>query len=179
MRLIIKSGDILDEAVDVLVSTANVTLDLSGGIGGAIFRRGGSDVQQELMRYLRGIGMEEVAPGTIVRTGCGPLRVKHILHAVAIDGSCRSDVGLVRQVIESVLAEAARLGAGTVALPALATGYGPLSISAFADALRGACSRSDAPIEELRVVVREEGEAEVVAASLGVEPRREVCSGDA
>jgi O-acetyl-ADP-ribose deacetylase len=166
MRVVIKHGDILDEEVDVLISTANVHLNMSGGVNGAILLRGGEGVQRELHDALRRAGRAWVDPGTVVRTGPGPLRVGHILHAVAIDGLYRSSVALVQATIERALAEAALLGARTVALPALATGYGPLSIREFAEALRSALARGDVPIEELRIVLWREDEAEQVAAVL-------------
>jgi O-acetyl-ADP-ribose deacetylase len=174
MRTTVKSGDILDEEVDVLISTANVNLNMSGGVNGAILLRGGHDVQQELQGYLKRVGKNWVPPGTVVRTGPGPLRVKHILHAVSIDGFYQSSVELVERTIERSLTEAARLGAKTVALPALATGYGPLSILEFAQALRGATIREFAPIEELRVVLRRADEADIVATAFGMPPHEVV-----
>ena len=44
MRLHIKSGDILEEAADVLVCPANVYLNMSGGVNGAILLKGGRGV---------------------------------------------------------------------------------------------------------------------------------------
>jgi len=167
MRLIVRSGDILDEEVDVLISTANVNLNMSGGVNGAIVLRGGHAVQMELHRYLVSLGKGHVPTVTIVKTGPGPLRVKHILHAVAIDGFYGSSVELVEQTIVQALAEAARIGARSVALPALATGYGPLSIAEFAEALRRALERACLPIEELRIVLWRADDAETVNSVLG------------
>jgi O-acetyl-ADP-ribose deacetylase (regulator of RNase III) len=167
MRVVVRRGDILGEEADVIVSTANVNLAMSGGVSGAILRRGGGDVQQALADYLRGTGRDSVPPGSVVLTGPGPLRAKHLLHAVSIDESYGSSVGLVRRTIEGALSEAAGLGARSVALPALATGYGPLLIHEFAEALKGALGRTYEPIEELRVIVWDEGEAEIVSEVLG------------
>ena len=166
MRVIVTHGDILDEAADVLICSANVHLNLSGGVGGAILARGGDEIQRALHESLRRTGRSWVEPGTVVGTGPGPLRVGHILHAVAIDGFYGSSVDLLRRTIERALAEAARLGARSVALPSLATGYGPLSPGDFAEALRAALAHLDVPIEELRVVLRHEDEARAVAAAL-------------
>lgn len=46
MRWTLKSGDILDEPADVLVCSANVFQNLSGGVGGAILLRYGDAVQR-------------------------------------------------------------------------------------------------------------------------------------
>ena len=96
------------------------------------------------------------------------MRANHLLHAVSIDGSYASSVELVRQTIARALSEAAGLGASTVALPALATGYGPLMISEFAEALKGAIRGTFDPIEELRVVLWREDEAKTVSEVLGL-----------
>ena len=41
MRVLCKAGDIVDEVVDVLISSGNIYLNLSGGVGGEILHRGG------------------------------------------------------------------------------------------------------------------------------------------
>ena len=107
-----------------------------------------------------------VEPGTVVRTGPGSLPVKHILHAVAIDPSYDSSVELVASTIGTALAQARDLGAKTVTLPALATGFGPLAMADFAAALKQALARDWSPIERLKVVLRNEDDADTVRAAL-------------
>jgi len=148
------SGDVLDERVDVLICTANPTLGMSGGVNGALLLRGGDSVQRELKAYLSGLRKMYVEAGTVVRTGPGPLAVKHILHAVGVNSQYESSVELIRDLLSSALSEAARLGAHTVATPALATGYGPLTMTQFAEALSGAIRRDYPGLRELRVVLR-------------------------
>jgi O-acetyl-ADP-ribose deacetylase (regulator of RNase III) len=122
LRVVVKAGDILDERVDVLISSANPDLNMSGGVNGAILLRGGQTVQDELKAYLREHDARWVEPGDVVKTGPGPLAVRAILHAVAIDRAYRSDTALVQRTIQTALQRAAELDAETVALPALATG---------------------------------------------------------
>lgn len=74
----------------------------------------------------------------------------------------------VRETVSRALALAARQGAATVALPALATGYGPLSIRQFAEGLRAALSGQYPGVEELRVVLASEDDAVVVREVLRV-----------
>lgn len=166
MKIIVKHGDILVEQVDVLVSTANPQLNMSGGINGEILVRGGLAVQQELRAWQARTGKKWVEPGSAVTTGPGPMPVKHIIHAVSIDPWYHSDIDLVRRTVEAALTEAARLGAFTVALSALATGYGRLPMRDFAAGLKLALAREYPPVEELRVVVRREGDAETVRSVL-------------
>jgi len=168
VRIIVKTGDILDERVDVLISSGNTQLNMSGGVNGAILHRGGKDVQAELRTYLKGLGRHWVEPGAVVLTGPGPLAVRHIVHAVAIDAFYASSVELVQKTATRALELAAEQGAATVALPALATGYGPLSVRQFAEGLRGALSSQYPGIAELRVVLASEGDAAVVREVLGV-----------
>jgi hypothetical protein len=94
--------------------------------------------------------------------------VKKILHAVAIDPSYDSSIDLVRDTIIRALSRARELGARTVNLAALATGFGPLLMEDFAGALRQALARDWTPLELLRVVVRHEEEAAKIREVLAV-----------
>lgn len=165
-RVIVSDGDVLDQVVDVLICTANPLLRMTGGVNGALLQRGGREVQRELEEHLRQQGRTWVPPRTVVRTGPGPLAVGHILHAVSIDGFYRTDHATVRDTLRVALALAADLGARTVATPALATGYGPLTMGAFAAALREALGAATPPLEELRVVLRRPADAALVRAGL-------------
>src|SRR5262245_41642262 len=120
MKVIVKQGDVLDEAADVLICTANPLLNMSGGVNGAILQRGGGDVQAELRRRLADRNVKAVSRGTVVRTGPGPLAVKHILHAVGVDAFYQSSVDVISALVREALSQAAALGAGTVAMPAIA-----------------------------------------------------------
>lgn len=167
MRLIVKTGDVLDEAVDVLICTANPTLTMSGGVNGALLERGGLEIQDELRRHLAEHRKNWVEPGSIVRTGPGPLPVKHILHAVGVSALYESSTDLVACTLDRALRIAADLGARSVATPAIATGYGPLTIEDFVSALKKIAYCPYSPIEELRVVLRHEDQTQTVAAMMG------------
>jgi O-acetyl-ADP-ribose deacetylase (regulator of RNase III) len=162
MNLAIKTGDVLNEACDLLICTANPQLNMSGGVNGAILLRGGQAIQKELWQHLRTCGKPSVEPGTVIRTGPGPLRVKHILHAVTVDAFYGSSIDLVRRTIETALGQAQQLGAATVAMPALATGYGPLSVEEFAQALAEALQQEWPGIDRLTVVMRNVENTEIV-----------------
>jgi len=151
-------GDVLKVPADVLISTANPWLQMTGGVNLAIIVRPlGELVHEELQRYLPATGKRMVEPGTVVRTGPGSLPVKHILHAVAIDPSYDSSVELVANTITTALTQARELGAKVVSIPALATGFGPLSMEDFAAALKQATAREWSPIETLKVVLLRRG----------------------
>ena len=162
----VKVGDLLDEAADVIISTGNPWLNMSGGVNGAILARGGEAIQEELRAHLRDLGEPAVAPGTVVATGPGRLRAKTILHAVAIDPFYDSSVEMVRETVERALTMARGLDAKVVAMPALATGYGHLSIEQFAEAFAQATRKDWSPIERLVVIVRKPENATAVRDAL-------------
>jgi O-acetyl-ADP-ribose deacetylase (regulator of RNase III) len=163
MKVEVLAGNILDVPADVLVSTANPWLQMTGGVNlGIIVRPRGEAVYEELQSCLRASGQRMVDPGTVLCTGPGSLPVKNILHAVAIDPSYDSSIDLVRDTIIKALAKAQELGARTVNLAALATGFGPLLMEQFGSALRQALARDWAPLDTLRVVVRHEEEAATI-----------------
>ncbi len=167
MNVSVFAGNVLDVPADVLISTANPWLQMTGGVNLAIILRPkGEDVHAELQTYLPGTGHRIVPPGTVVRTGPGSLPVKHILHAVAIDPSYDSSVELVASTITSALTQARDLGAKVVSMPALGTGFGPLSIGDFAAALKQTLAGDWVPLELLKVVLKDEDAADAVRAGL-------------
>jgi O-acetyl-ADP-ribose deacetylase (regulator of RNase III) len=151
MRWQVYHGDILDVPADVLVCSANVYLALSGGVGGAFLLRYGSAMQEALQQYLAEKGIRHVERGDVVTLPpCGsPYRA--VLHAVAVDGFYESTPTVVAGVLAESLRQAAALAANTVALTAVATGYGCMSISDFAAGLRRVVSEAFPPLE--RVVI--------------------------
>ena len=166
MKTEIFAANILDVPADVLISTANPWLQMTGGVNLAIILRPqGELVYEELQRYLRASGLKYVAPGTVVRTGPASLPVKHILHAVSIDPSYDSSVELVAETIVRALTMARELGARVVSIAALATGFGPLLLEEFAAALGRALQNDWTPLETLRVVLKTEEDAEKVRAA--------------
>jgi O-acetyl-ADP-ribose deacetylase (regulator of RNase III) len=167
MQIEVLVGDVLDVPADVLISTANPWLQMTGGVNlKIILRPRGEIVYEELQRYLGSTGKRYVEPATVVRTGPGSLPVNHILHAVSIDPSYDSSVELVSQTIVKALDRARRLEARTVTIPALATGFGPLSMEQFAEALCSATARDWSPLEVLKVVLRQQEDAATVRAVL-------------
>jgi O-acetyl-ADP-ribose deacetylase (regulator of RNase III) len=153
-------GNVIEVPADVLISTANPWLQMTGGVNlGIMVRPRGELVFEELQDYLRGVGKRYVDPGTVVCTGPGSLPVKKILHAVSIDPSYDSSVELVAGTIVRALTMARDLGAKTVSMPALATGFGPLSMEEFATALGQALERDWTPLETLKVVLKHEEDA--------------------
>ncbi|WP_153556367.1 macro domain-containing protein [Roseimaritima sediminicola] len=156
MHINIQVGDVLEFAADVLISTANPWLNLSGGVNGAILAAVGPSIQEELHSYLRSRGVSAVPAGTVVRSQPGNLPFECILHAVAIDPFYDSSIELVRQTIRNALAMAVQLGAKSISSPTLATGYGPMSIPDFGTAVVPLTNDPRFDPLSLTVVVRSE-----------------------
>lgn len=151
MRWQVHHGDILDVPADVLVCSANVYLTLSGGVGGAFLLRYGSAMQEALQQYLVERGIRHVERGDVVRLPpCGsPYRA--VLHAVGVDGFYESSPSVVGRVVTESIRQSAALAAKTVALTAVATGYGRMSIADFAAGIRPIVREVFRPLE--RVVI--------------------------
>lgn len=158
--LIWLAGDIIEQPIDVLVCTANVWGNLSGGVNGALLARAGVIVQHELHAAVRASGRTFVEPGTILRTSAGPLSFHHVLHAVAVDAFYKTSEALVASLLVRCLEQAAGQGARSVALPALATGYGRMPLAIFGRALREAWDAPGARPAEVRIVLRTERDRE-------------------
>lgn len=166
MRWSIHIGDILDVPADVLVCSANVQLNLSGGVGGAFAMRYGPAMQQALHARLARSGLHFVRRGEVVESPpCGgPYRA--VLHAVAIDAAYDTNPEVIANVIDESLLRAAALGARTVALTALGTGYGRMPLIGFAEALRTVTTRKHPPLELVVVGLRSRHDAEALTVAL-------------
>jgi O-acetyl-ADP-ribose deacetylase len=166
IEVVVKIGDLVDETADAIICPANPWLNMSGGINGELLLRGGESIQQELHAYLRFIGKPAVEPATVVVTGPGPLKAKHALHVVAIDPFYDSSVDLVYKAVRNALQRAIELSAITVAMPALATGYGHLTIAQFALAFVEVVQRDFFPVARLVVVLRKAEYSDILQTAL-------------
>jgi O-acetyl-ADP-ribose deacetylase (regulator of RNase III) len=166
MRWTVKHGDILAESADVLVCSSNVYLNLSGGVGGEILLRYGNAMQVELHRFLADRGLRFANPGDVVAASSCGTPFKCVLHAVAVDAFYASSVALVRSTVHRALEMAASIHARRVALTALATGYGRLSMTDFADAIRPLASLRLSPTEDVIICVSSKRDAQELASAL-------------
>lgn len=164
MRWQVYQGDILDVPADVLVCSANVFLTLSGGVGGAFLLRYGLVMQEALQHYLIEWGIRHVEPGDVLSLPpCGG-PYHGVLHAVAVNGVYESSPTIVAEVLAKSLLQAAALAATTVALTAVATGYGRMSISDFAAGLRRIIGEAFPPLERVTIGIRSPFDADELLA---------------
>ena len=149
----VSEGNILECTADVLISSANPWLNMSGGINGEILSRCGMDIQNELIAYLEECGLKAVPGATVVPTKALGLPFKHIVHAVAIDPFYESSEHLVCKTLVGAFQLADAFAAHSVAVPALATGYGPLSHQQFANAFIKAIHDNYFLVERINLVL--------------------------
>ena len=126
VQLSFVQGDITEAQVDAVVNAANSSLLGGGGVDGAIHSRGGPDVLAAC-RALRASQYGRGLPtGQAVATTAGRLPARWVIHTVGPvwqPGEDRS--ALLASCYRESLLLADRLGAATVAFPAVSTGvYG-------------------------------------------------------
>lgn len=119
-RLEIVQGDITGETVDAIVNAANSHLQHGAGVAGAILRRGGLQIQQESLEWVRQHG--PVTHAEPAYTTGGKLPCRYVIHAVGpIWGEGDEDFKL-SSAIRGSLQLAERLGLASIAFPAISTG---------------------------------------------------------
>ena len=164
MEVKVAVGDVLEFPADVLISTANPWLNMSGGVNGAICERC-PEIQEELHSWLEANYKTAVAAGSAVKTLAGTLPFSHIVHAVAIDPFYDSNTELVTKTLSAAFGLILDLDAKTVSMPTLATGFGPLSIDDFAFAFKKSVLEKFDSLETT-IVVRTQENAELVRKTI-------------
>jgi O-acetyl-ADP-ribose deacetylase (regulator of RNase III) len=149
-RIVIVSGDLVDQDVDAIVNAANNDLVLGGGVAGAIRRRGGETIQQECDMH------GPITVGEAAITGAGDLRARHVIHAASMELGGVTTSHALRSSMAHAFRLARENGVRTIAIPAVGTGIAgfPMDECALimAGCLRDALIGGWAP-EEVRFVL--------------------------
>jgi len=157
MRWTLKASNILDEPADALIVSANQTLLLSThGVGSALEERYGPKMQEDLKNIVAGRSHRYVSQGEVVPYVDSSLPYKVVLHAVAVDTWQNSTAKVVCGTVIRALKEAVKVDAKKVALSALATGAGNLSLPEFANGIKMMMASNFPPIEEVCICLLEE-----------------------
>lgn len=119
-------GDITTEQVDAIVNAANSSLLGGGGVDGAIHEAAGPRLLEECRELRRTTYPDGLPVGEAVATGAGDLPASWVIHTVGPNRHAgQSDPALLASCFESSLREAAKVGARSVAFPAISSGiYG-------------------------------------------------------
>ena len=122
MKLEVMTGNLLTADVDAIVNAANSDLWMGGGVAGAIKRDAGEEVEQEAM------AQGPIDPGESIVTSAGrlPAPIRWVIHAATMGTDRITSEDYIRRATESALAAAGRLGATSIAYPALGAGVGAI-----------------------------------------------------
>ncbi|HET7303224.1 MAG TPA: O-acetyl-ADP-ribose deacetylase [Segeticoccus sp.] len=125
-RLEAVEGDITTQRVDAIVNAANSSLLGGGGVDGAIHAAAGPSLLEECRELRRGRYAEGLPVGDAVATGAGRLAARWVIHTVGPNlHAGETDPELLASCFRQCLCEGARVGARTIALPAVSAGiYG-------------------------------------------------------
>jgi O-acetyl-ADP-ribose deacetylase len=144
MEIEIVQGDITQQPdVDAIVNAANTELILGSGVAGAIYRRGGEEIDRE------GQAKGPIMLGEAAVTGAGRLPNKYVIHAAAMGyrpedarvpkrtGSL-SSAAIIADATLNGLRRAEELRLASIAFPALATGVAAFPVDECAETMIGA-----------------------------------------
>ena len=119
-------GDITKQVVDAIVNAANGSLLGGGGVDGAIHLAAGPALLAECRELRRTAYPHGLPVGEAVATGAGDLPARWVIHTVGPNRHAgQTDPALLASCFEASLREAVRVGARSVAFPAISAGvYG-------------------------------------------------------
>ncbi len=144
MRIEVVLGDITQQPdVDAIVNAANTELILGSGVAGAIYRRGGGEIDRE------GRAKGPIKLGEAAVTTAGRLPNRCVIHAAAMgyrpedarvpkrEGSL-SSAAIIGDATRNSLLRAEELKLESIAFPALATGVAAFPVDECAEVMIGA-----------------------------------------
>jgi O-acetyl-ADP-ribose deacetylase (regulator of RNase III) len=119
-------GDITTELVDAIVNAANSSLLGGGGVDGAIHRAAGPRLLAQCRELRRTTYPHGLPVGQAVATNGADLPARWVIHTVGPNRHAgQTDPSLLTSCFEASLREAVRVGARSVAFPAVSAGaYG-------------------------------------------------------
>jgi O-acetyl-ADP-ribose deacetylase (regulator of RNase III) len=125
VQVVVVSGDLLDQDVDVIVNAWNRNfipwwLLLPQGVSGAIKKRGGIAPFREVGRY------GAIPLGGAVFTSAGRLPFRGIIHVAGINAFWRASERSVRDSVRNAVTVAQEHDARTIAFPLIGSGSGGL-----------------------------------------------------
>lgn len=160
------TGDITLQTTDAIVNAANSSLLGGGGVDGAIHRAAGP----ELLAVCRELG--GCPTGDAKTTPGFALAASWVIHTVGPvwRGGSGGEAELLASCYRRALEEADRVGARTVAFPAISTGVYGYPRTAAARIAVAAATESKAAVELIRFVSFDDATAAIYAELLGQRP---------
>ena len=120
-RVTVVGGDITSQDVDAIVNAANSHLAHGGGVAAAIASAGAPIVDRESRAWVAEHG--PVPSGGAAVTSAGSMPASHVIHVVGpVFRRGRDNEALLREAVRAALDAAVRVGARSVAMPAISAG---------------------------------------------------------
>jgi O-acetyl-ADP-ribose deacetylase len=161
-RVVILSGDIVEQVVDAIVNAANNDLQLGGGVAGAIHRAAGPSVQDECDAH------GPVSVGEAAITGAGRLRARYVIHAASMSLGGRTTRPSLKSSMDHTFRLARQYEVDTIAVPAVGAGIAGFPIDecarVMAESLSHALSEGWQPAEVRFVLFGEDSKRPFEAA---------------
>jgi O-acetyl-ADP-ribose deacetylase (regulator of RNase III) len=138
--LLVLRGNIVDQDVDAIVSSANWLLSMNIGVQRAIRDAAGPGIVQEASRYV------PVRPGRAVVTSGGQLKVRFVFHGVT-NGVFRDQIlppsrDLIAEIMASCFYHADTLDVRSIAFPLLGTGAAGFPLGVCLDTMFRSLART-------------------------------------
>ncbi|MBP2332178.1 O-acetyl-ADP-ribose deacetylase [Corynebacterium freneyi] len=155
MKITFIRGDITQVRADAVVNAANSSLLGGGGVDGAIHRAAGPELLAECRRLREESLADGLPAGQATITSAYDLPAQWIIHAVGPNRNAgETDVAVLESAFRSALDAAGRVGARSVAVPAIGAGaYGWSGEDVAAAAHRAIESRPDGALDDLAEVI--------------------------
>src|SRR5437879_1630756 len=170
-RIVFVKGDITRESVDAIVNAANSSMRPGGGVDGAITRAAGPEALERRLEIARGLGRPPLPTGRAVVTPGGSLKARWIIHTAGpVYSGSSEDAELLASCHVESLEVAGRIGAKTVAVPAIACGIYGYPVAEAAPVAVGAVRSAATEVEEVRFVLFDEVTLQAFSAALPDEP---------
>ena len=145
-------GDLTAIRTDVVVNAANEHLRHGGGVAAALAAVGGEEFVAASNRWVAERG--PIGPGEAAVTVAGGLPARWVVHVVGPRYWERGDKpALLRQAVGAALDASARIGARSVAMPAISSGVFGYPLEEAASLIASECVRwvSDQPERLARI----------------------------
>ncbi len=154
MQLEAVQGDIVRENVDAIVNAANSSLLGGGGVDGAIHRAAGPRLLAEC-RLIRETTYPDGLPvGSAVTTDGYDLPARWVIHTVGPNRHAgETDPELLASCFRASLAEAERVGARSMAFPAISAGVYGWDVTEVARIAVSTVRAADPELELVRFVL--------------------------
>jgi O-acetyl-ADP-ribose deacetylase (regulator of RNase III) len=150
----IVEGDITREETDAIVNAANSALLGGGGVDGAIHREGGPAILDACKRLRIDTHPAGLPVGHAVATPAGRLRARWVIHTVGpVYRSVAESSEDLAACHTACLAVADRIGAKSIAFPAIATGAYGYPLDEAARVALHAVRAASTSVERVRFVL--------------------------